>query len=230
MVSLMIEEKMYHPSSLSYPYTKAGIKDKKKIAIDLEDVLANVKEPYIRVINERYGTNYTVQDITSWDFRCIGSSLEEFLAITRILWKYPEEIPPTEPYLGRKIDALREMGYEIHIITQRPDSHEEMKQWLILNGIEYDEFLHTNHLKESKLGIIKANNYLYVIDDNPNLAQEIKNVRNTLLLLYDQPWNRSVKETENIIRVPNFGAAIEIVETFEKLEEYLMQGEIIIMR
>jgi len=52
--------------------------------------------------------------------------------------------------------------------------------------------------------------YDIFIDDSPDNALEISK-NNKICLLYNQPWNRDVLETQNIRRVYNLYHAIDVI-------------------
>jgi len=112
----------------------------KRIAVDVEDTLADIATLFIEKLNEKKGTNYRLEDWKSWELSTIGTSLEEYTSITRELWKRPESIPPTEPELDKKLKRIVERGYKIDIITARQDSEKEMKKWLKYHNIPYSRF------------------------------------------------------------------------------------------
>ncbi|GAG95475.1 unnamed protein product, partial [marine sediment metagenome] len=47
-------------------------------------------------------------------------------------------------------------------------------------------------------------NYDVYVDDNPNLVEPIKKLKNRNLLLFDQPWNQNSVCENNVYRVYNW--------------------------
>ena len=53
------------------------------------------------------------------------------------------------------------------------------------------------------------------VDDNPNLANAIQKTDDKYLLLYDQPWNQKIDNTNKIIRVFNWKDIYTVLTTSE---------------
>ena len=52
------------------------------------------------------------------------------------------------------------------------------------------------------------------VDDNPNLVEPIKNLKNRYLLLFNQPWNLDSICEQKIFRVNNWKEIYEIIQNF----------------
>ncbi|MHA1391694.1 MAG: 5' nucleotidase, NT5C type, partial [Promethearchaeota archaeon] len=80
-------------------------------------------------------------------------------------------------------------------ITDKLNSHE------IVAGIQYTELILLHH---RPYDIKLKQNYDLYVDDNPNLVEPIKTMKNRTLLLFDQPWNQNSVCEENVHRVHNW--------------------------
>ena len=102
--------------------------------------------------------------------------------------------------------------YEIDILTARQDSLIEMKKWLKTYRIHYKKFRKTNHYREGKIGILIQDGYYAIVDDNPLLAEDMNSETGIILLLYDRPWNRYIKERKNVKRVKSFSDVLHYLD------------------
>ena len=80
-------------------------------------------------------------------------------------------------------------------ITNKLDSHN------IKEGIQYTEMILLHH---KPYDIKLKQNYDLYVDDNPNLVESIKMMKNRTLLLFDQPWNQNSVCEDNVHRVYNW--------------------------
>ena len=77
-------------------------------------------------------------------------------------------------------------------IINKLDSHD------IVAGIQYTELILLHH---RPYDIKLKQNYDLYVDDNPNLVEPIKKLKDRTLLLYDQPWNQDSVCEGNVHRV-----------------------------
>jgi 5'(3')-deoxyribonucleotidase len=168
-----------------------------KIAVDLEGTLADIHTPWIKLHNAGHGTNYTLKDMTGWDF-FFGSSTEDFFRDVKNLWLYSwREIPPTEKNIGEKLSVLSD-AHIIEIVTKSvaaaaPKGTECIIAWQHAHKIPY----HSVFLEHgSKFEL----NYDLYVDDSPKFAEQAKIYRKKVLL-YDRPWNQSVKDNAYVKRI-----------------------------
>src|SRR5436309_8514037 len=144
-----------------------------KISIDVEGTLADPSTPWVNRYNSLYGTNLSVKDINEWNFENskFGISWKTFIDQMTDLWKNDwKSIPPTESNLPEMVDELGKK-YQIHIVTARKISEKEIRSWLDLQVIIYDNFLavgYTDHSsRKSEI------DFDVFIDDSTKLASEI---------------------------------------------------------
>jgi len=94
----------------------------------------------------------------------------------------------------------------IDLVTARNVKYEQelVKRLDSLNihvGIHYENLIHVKHKPyDIKLHL----NYDFLIDDNPNLATSLEDNNTKTIILYDQPWNQEINETNTVIRVFNW--------------------------
>ena len=167
-----------------------------RFAIDVDGTLADIHTPFLNELNKRYGTHFKLEDITEWGWGKIREEIPNIVEVFRMLsdeiWeKFLWRIKPIEKDVNETIRELRKKG-KVYIVTSR-NTIEAVKTWLFYYEIEYDGFFYTKPSSLKKLIHVD-----YLIDDNPELARELKDFT---LFLYDRPWNRKIKENEQVIRI-----------------------------
>ena len=174
-----------------------------KIAIDIDGVLLDIIVRYCEIYNKRYGTNYKKKDITNWDFFKDWKITEEnafniFYEIYADSMKIPF-IDENAPEIMKKLNEK----YDVDIVSARlPEYRTSIVNKLnfhnIREGIHYVELILLHH---KPYDIKLKQNYDVYIDDNPNLVEPIKKLKNRTLLLYDQPWNQDSVCKKNVYRI-----------------------------
>ncbi len=188
-----------------------------KVAVDIDGVLLDIIIEYCKIFNKRYGTHYQKKDVTSWDFFKEWNIDEEtafkiFFEIYANTGNVPF-IDPDAPDILKKLNK----SHQVSIVSARlPEYQNEIVKKLrdhnILHKVHYKEVILLHHYPSD---IKLRENYDIYIDDNPNLAESIKNLKGRTLLLYDQPWNQHFICENNVIRVYNWK---DIALKFKELE------------
>ncbi len=187
---------------------------KEKIALDLDDTLADTMSAVIDRINRERGTSITKADFRDWG----AHSLEEEHGIDRgytigmyhTVWA--EESERISPMAS--IDLLKRLTElaDVDIVTGRDRGNlDHFTAWLEKNypGVEFRKTVIVSAVREKAfLG------YDTFIDDGPTLATEIikEGDPNKRHLLLDRIYNRHIEEDGmRIIRVGGIDEAIETV-------------------
>lgn len=177
-----------------------------KIAVDIDGVILDMILRVCEIFNERFNSNYSKDNIKRWEFFKDWDVPEE--EIFKIFYKAYEEsmtlplIDKNTPEILKKLNnqhhvdlvTARNIKYESHLI-------ERLNSLEITKGVQYLKLIHANakpYDAKIRLG------YDIYIDDNPNLVESAGNFPEKRILLYDQPWNRHVREIENVARVYNW--------------------------
>lgn len=179
-----------------------------RIAVDLDGVLANPMKLWIRLWHEETGQSITFDELDEWDFwRKLRIDEEEFVEIFNRAWRHWREMPPTEENLAEKVARLKSLG-ALDILTARPRETENyVIEWLRLHRIPYDRYVWVRN-SEAKA----QRPYDIYIDDSPVVARAVERAGKKLLL-YDQPWNRDVEETEHIKRIKSLAEAYQLLKS-----------------
>ncbi len=176
-----------------------------RIALDFDGVLAHTMELWVDEYNRLHPSKkITIEDIDRWAFfekESIGLSYDEAFDIFDFCWRHSELINPNEADQQVKVKRLQKFG-KVDIVTSVVKNKEKIKEWISSHGIVPDDIVFTQ--EKWKL------NYDVYIDDSPSNAEKIRDV-GKICLLYNQDWNRDVKEDAKIIRVYSLGHVIEIL-------------------
>ena len=176
-----------------------------RIAVDMENVLADPKTWFLRQYNARHGTDYRIGDVTHWDWVHDEIEFEEFMKTINEGWRrHRQHIEPVEDNLAHHFTALIEStDATVDIVTARTGVEDEMQSWLSDQGItRYEEFISISPFEtKATLG------YDYYIDDNPNLAERLG--ESQLQYLVGWPWNRLAENHPRTISVDHFSEAVQ---------------------
>lgn len=175
----------------------------KRIALDLDGVLVDAMGKFVEIWNKIRGDHKTINDITQFGFYKDWSMSEAVFWTFFDLCKNEEldAIDPKAPKYAKKL--LKQ--YDLDIVTARKESERGLVEETLNNigmfeGEHYDNIVITPRLEHSP----KINyNYDIYIDDNPNLAKDVKALfpNGPALLLWQQPWNWMVVSHYGVYRV-----------------------------
>ena len=186
---------------------------RKRIGMDVDDVLALTCRTIIDLYNSIHGTHTSIEDLTAWDADKWKHPMTrpEFTELYNEAWtqKWAKIAPSIPPWvLGRLTDT-----YEVEITTRRPPEQEVyLRRWL---GMYFPGIPVKAQIVDSLDAKLRAG-YDIMFDDANHLAEELikKNDGRTTLFLVDQPWNRSQRydlRSPDVIGVKTLGAGIELL-------------------
>lgn len=197
-----------------------------RFLFDYDSTLAAVDAARVRAINERFGTNYTLDEITAWSW-----TAENYPEAHESFQWGPEcflneqfqlNVEPVEGAI-EGVHALFAMGHEGMVVSDRPESlFACTRQWLDEHDLDTVRLLFTRH-KESKNvtneGLTKQqaavlHRLTHVIEDAPHHAvafAEKPHISRVYLL--DRPYNQGI-EHEKITRCKNWYEVIAHIAEF----------------
>ena len=176
-----------------------------RIALDVDGVLADVMQAWLRMTNPGRLGPLSKSDMTGWDFWSrYGVKKRDFYAQLDACWNEWDSLPPTEPDLARATEGLSRIG-AVDIVTARsPATNRHVRMWLKLHDVSYRRYVHV------AAGHMKADlDYDVFIDDSPvNAEAFLRNGKR--VILYTQPWNTTVAESPpRLVRVSSLRQAAE---------------------
>lgn len=174
-----------------------------KIAVDVDGVILDLIGFFLKLHNEKKGTNVTINEWNRWDYhKELGfTDKEAYTLYHEIQEKYVMELPLIDPNTP---DYLKDMtqNFVVDIVTARNKDYvkilkEKLRILGILPEVHYRKIVAVpDHPSFVKLEYP----YDLYIDDNPNLAKKIKDYPHKILILYQQPWN---------VNIPSFVTGID---------------------
>ncbi|WP_338924214.1 hypothetical protein V0M98_39020 (plasmid) [Pseudomonas silesiensis] len=165
----------------------------KPIAIDVDDVIAELKHALYASLKKRYPN---VEEPSQWSRFDIhvryGIPIKEFLSII-----LEDNLLATIPMVRgalKAMHALKDSGRPLVLITSRGYAPPAITNaWLNAQGAPYDDLIIVPEGKTKAEAAITRypEGFLYMIDDYPKNLDDMKSaglVKNTVLI--DQPWNQ----------------------------------------
>jgi len=174
------------------------------IGFDIDDTITNSSDVFVKYAKEynqlrhidyQIDTNELNQSLAfGWN----EDNKNEFLNL--YLKKILTETIPNDDSVY-VINELKRKGYKVFLITARsdteiPNMYEFTRNWLLLNGINYDK-LYVNC--KNKLDVCLKNNIDIFVDDNYNTCKIINEESKIKVLLYSTRYNKPIKI--NFLRV-----------------------------
>lgn len=178
-----------------------------KIGIDIDAVLSDTMKPTLKYLNKKYGTNYTMDNITSYYFEdWIPNWTRENSAKLFLRKSLYKNTPVIKDSL-ESVLLLAKNNFEIEYITARDKSIEETThQWIYKNGFPHRTIVLFDKSSE-KVDYIKNGNFDIIVEDK---LQTLLDVGDSVFFQYliDYPWNQYPKNAW-ITRVKGWNEIIE---------------------
>ena len=194
--------------------------DPRLLAFDIDGVVADTMEVFVRLAHERYGlTHISKQDMLSYNlFECLG--LEKQVMDDLIRLTLDEEHTMQIPPVPGAPEVLTELAATapLRFVTARISS-ELITQWLftILPDVPNEKIkVMASGSPEAKLDILKGLEIRYFVEDRIETCRHLKEA-GIEPLLFDQPWNRK-DSADDIIRIRNW----------MQLKEWVLPSDIIL--
>ncbi len=186
----------------------------RKVAVDVDGVLAKFHDRFLHLLNKDFGTDYTLDDIASWN---IGEALPVMTKIKeifgekvpdRVCWRYfdlawlsPEKMRPMTGAVGamKKLYARPDLSIDI-VTSRRINSGRDMLTWINMMGIPFQGIIILDALGNYSDKSLR--NYDIFIDDSPKLAEKMAGHPESTLLLFPANHNNG-SYTLNVIRMTN---------------------------
>lgn len=169
------------------------------IILDLDDVLANLRESLYQALQRATGVDTHWRDWKHYDltqyYAIEADALHDIIRQERAL----ESCQP-EPDAAATTEKLAEMGFEIAIITARgwhSGALELTREWLEQHRIHHDH-LTIVPLGGNKLEALKPfPNIAFAVDDHPNNVKRYESIDISTLMM-DMPWNAEHQSKKRI--------------------------------
>ena len=198
------------------------MEEKKKIAVDVDEVLLDFVSPMKNFYNRRFGTNLESEDYIYYDLeRVWGCTKPEAIEIVVDFYRSKEfkEILP----LHRTQEAIGILSNKkkLYAITSRPSfiEHDTRECLAKFFGSAFSEIFFNGQYETPSSGLDKSsyclkNGIFVILEDNLDIAQKCAD-RNITAFLFDKPWNKQKISHNKIIRVGENGNPwSDVLESF----------------
>lgn len=186
----------------------------KKLAIDADGTIFRTMSLVCGLVNIKKGTNYTYKDITSWDFWKKEGLEKEFWEVYDLMDNSDLRLN-LRPYDLDTVDVLKSISL---IIKQPLDiltcNHEKaaqsIKDWFVSwknRSPEVNVICIGRADSKEKLELP----YDIYIDDSPHMADIIKDYPDKQMILMNAPWNKEIKNTNQINRAENWNEVYMLI-------------------
>lgn len=156
------------------------------IVCDCDNVLNNLQETVVNLFNERYGSNYTLEDFKTYD---VANSLPYNDAVTmKEMYSECGLFDLVKPYQDAQygLERLINDGHQVYLATDHPPITYDEKVGWIKKYFPYIDESHIICIKHKHL--LKSD--IMIEDCAENLLAKTHYER----ILADYPWNRHVKD------------------------------------
>jgi len=175
-----------------------------RIAIDIDSTLHHYWDVLSATAQRRFGIDLPYEEQFTWGITrlrpeqlacCIRETHDEAVILAG------------RPYPGavETVNAWSAAGHFIHVTSHRDRAaHGATEQWLHDIGLRFDEL----HCSDDKLSRCQQVGIELLIDDCPSLLEGALE-RGMLAATLEHPWNRDVRETEDVLSAADWPALAE---------------------
>ena len=169
------------------------------IILDLDDVLANLRETLYQILHRTTRIDKHWRDWAHYDLR---EHFQVDNAFLDSIFKREQALESCQPEPGaaEMTQALSELGFELVIITARgwhPSASELTRDWLQRHGIQHDR-LHVTQLGGNKLEVLSDTDTIALaVDDHPNNLRRYRHA-GIPALMPSMPWNVNYHDAPRI--------------------------------
>jgi len=196
-----------------------------KIAIDLDDVLAQTNQRMLSILNNDFGFDppITLEAFSEWDwwsvvepFKTIGEKYGNQAAqniawrLYSIAWWNPMKVEPMPGAIQAMKTLYANKDFQVDVVSARQlNSLKDVMIWLNHHGIGFRSFVSLDAFGPHNKAELDYDMY---IDDSPSLVKYMYNHPHKTLLLFDRPWNRNIGPLPvNVTRVHNWEEVMKVL-------------------
>ena len=195
----------------------------KRVGIDLDNTVADYLSAAAPLLKEHYGLvpDFTIPTHKIEDVFGITSEtrppdmrkkLYEDLHLFRNLFLLEPDIHKLPQRIFLQMAMQHQVNTKIYFITARtptPTIVEDTIEWLSKHQFHFDDIFFVG----DKAALCEMMHIDVMIEDEPFQANKIVETE-TKVVLRDQPWNREVPSSDNLVRVFNWRHALEATKEF----------------
>jgi len=173
--------------------------------VDIDGVLAAHPEAWIAFLNKELGTNWTIEDVEDIEYMFPEIPRAKY---EELKFKYREEgynrYVPLLPHAKEFLDALREAGFKIILLSRRPYKRHkrifaDTLEWLKKHQLPFDAIIWSE--KKHEVLMKEFPQTRFMVEDEPRIAEEIGS-RGFKCYVPVRPYNRDYEfNSPNVIMV-----------------------------
>lgn len=197
-----------------------------KIYIDFDDCLCETAKYFSKLVADRFGKDVPYENIRYFDLKRSFSLTEEQYEQMMLEGHTPEALLSFEETPGAvdSVNAWLDQGYDVSIITGRPNSaYEASRMWLDQHGLMrvklycLNKYGRDSFIKNSEFSLELEDYYKmhfdYAIEDSPNAFRFFNHLRDLKVMVFDRPWNQECEfPGENFQRCFNWEMIRNLVD------------------
>jgi len=182
------------------------------ILVDVDDVLENLCEEWVRRLNEKYGTSVSYEDVTEWDIAKFYPSLAREQVFAPLhepdIWF---SLSPKEGAICY-LKKLVEDGFDVYLCTSTYYKNVDWKYRGVVK--RYFPFINWDHvIVTSRKQMIIAD---FLIDDAPHNLEGGVYIK----ILMTAPHNKNYDVNgKGIIRCDSWKEIYEVITNYKKLQD-----------
>ncbi|MDP3992478.1 MAG: hypothetical protein U1B79_00580 [Candidatus Pacearchaeota archaeon] len=199
-----------------------------RLAFDIDGVLSNFQPVFLNFHNQRYGTRFTIDELTSYEFWKVFHVPEKELQGEMVDFYQSPFFKKIVPLPGSK-EAIKQLYRRnlLYVVTSRPDTiHDETVAWLgnhfpnIFSRVHFTSHFGGNGSREKKSDFCLEQGYPIIIEDVAEYANECAE-RGITAFILTRPWNREEKLHPGVTRIGDLNKAGDWKEHWKELLHYL---------
>lgn len=184
---------------------------KKRIYVDVDDVVSKTTETYTSVIEQEFGRTVSFDELTTFDLRVSFQLTDNEFHYFFDLVHQPDFLLGFDPVDGA-VEALKAwagQGHSIDIVTGRPTSAKDVTlEWLDRHTIPFDAFVMVDKYNRpgNDLSIAVSKEalanmpYDLAVEDSSDMAMFLARNMGVATALIDRPWNWEFPGHDNVTR------------------------------
>ena len=188
---------------------------RKRIGFDFDDVLYDFNSGLFVFHNEKYGTSYTLKDVTRYDFKELWQC-DEKEALRRmkefVRSEYHDRALPIEGAV-EAVTSL-ELLHDLYVITARDENLAPATERV--SAIHFpDRFKGIHYLHRNDINVLGTKGDVclsleidLMVEDSLGNAEHLSQA-GIRTLLFDRPWNQTPMLPQHVTRVFGWGHAQE---------------------
>jgi 5'(3')-deoxyribonucleotidase len=185
------------------------IRNKFTVAVDVDEVCADLLGTWLMVYNREHGTKLLPEDIKGWDIGpfLLPGTKDRFYELLRSKYLYDNVIPI--PYARQAVQEIRSMGHRVIFVTACTRGTVESKlHWLENWGFINPDKHKDDYIPVTDKYLIRAD---FLFDDRPLNVREFTKAGGCGVLIRRE---HNSHETWNGLSLPSLREAPDFIRSF----------------